>query len=96
MTLKRHCRRLRLGRVGKAAEAFRRWHGVYSDLPTRLALGPIGGPVRVGKDGPQIGALIETPGAAFVRPTLAEVVIPVPTPSRASRACPNIWRLKPA
>src|SRR6516225_2324458 len=31
-------------RVGKAAEAFRRWHGVYSALPTRLALGPIGGP----------------------------------------------------
>ena len=43
--------------MGKAAEAFRRWHGVYSALPTRLALGPIGGPVRVGKGGPQIGAL---------------------------------------
>jgi len=31
-------------RVGKAAEAFRRWHGVYSALPSRLAPGPIGGP----------------------------------------------------
>jgi hypothetical protein len=38
-------------------DAFRRWHGVYSGLPTRLALGPIGGPVRVGKGGPQVGAL---------------------------------------
>src|SRR5262249_33894357 len=49
-------------RVGKAAEAFRRWHGVYSALPTRLALGPIGGARPRGQGGPQVGALIETPG----------------------------------
>jgi hypothetical protein len=62
-------------RVGKAAEAFRRWHGVYSALPTRLALGPIGGPVRVGKGGPQIGALtclsLIEPGRNSAAPTSA-------------------------
>src|SRR5262249_48142113 len=42
------------------------------------------------------GALIETPGPPLPTLPLAEVVIPVPTPSRGSRSCPNIWRLKPA
>jgi hypothetical protein len=78
VTLKRHCGRLRLYRVGKAAEAFPRWHGVYSALPTRLALGPIGGPVRVGKGGPQIGALtclsLIEPGRNSAAPTMGNCV----------------------
>src|SRR5215472_15039267 len=76
-------------RVSKAAEAFRRWHGVYSALPTRLALGPIGGPVRVGKGGPQIGAPIETPGPPL--PTLRLLRSFRCRPRRAARAHARIY-----